>query len=474
VCATLNDLKTHALGLLTALRYNDAEQLLSRMRKMLPDRSQNARLTSEIRKDPMSDFVQRQARYAELLIQTGVNLQPDQALHIRAELEHAPFVRLLVAKAYDAGASYVDVAWHDAPSARARLKHAAPDSLDYFPDYEVARYQQMVDERWARLSLTGAAFPNIFEDVDPNAMRRTAVVRREKVKFYTDAIMSNQMQWCVAGVPTAAWANQIFPELEADAAMGKLWNLIFQVCRVDADDPVAAWDAHDRTLNQVVDFLAQHDVQELHFLDATPGPDGQPRTQLTIGMTDQPRWIAASSQTPGGVRFFANMPTEETFTTPHRLRTQGWVRTTKPFFPFERKVEGAWFRFEEGQVVAYGADQGEAVLDQFFAMDGARFLGEVALVDVRSPINQAGVLFYDTLFDENAVCHIAFGEAYPEGYVGAEKLDESEHERVGINKAQVHLDVMIGSPTLQVTASTADDVEIPIMRNGQFVDEALA
>ena len=423
---------------------------------------------------PMSDFNARQARYADLLIQTGLDLQPGQALQISAELEHAPFVRLVTAKAYDAGARYVHVLWQDTPTQRAHLQHVSPEYLDYFPDYEVSRYRQMVDEGWARLSLTGAAYPDIFEDVDPDAMRRIAVMRREKIKFYTDAVMSNAFQWCVAGVPTQAWAQQVFPDLTADDALAKLWALIFQVCRVEASDPVAAWKEHDVALNKVVAFMARHGVTELRYLDPTPGPDGRPRTQLTLGMTDQPRWIAASSQTPAGVRFFPNMPTEEIFTTPHRLRADGWARTTKPFFPFERQVDDAWFRFEEGKVVDYSAARGQEVLDQFFAVDGARRLGEVALVDVRSPINQAGVLFYDTLFDENAVCHIAFGDAYLEGYVGADDLDETEYEGAGINKSQVHLDVMIGSPTLQITVVTAAGDEIALMENGEFVPEVTA
>ncbi len=421
----------------------------------------------------MDDLSARLAQYADLIIKTGVNLQPGQSLHLSADLEHAPFVRLLTAKAYDAGARFVSINWLDALSTRARLRHSQPDYLDDYPEFEVSRYRQLVDERWARLTLVGPEFPHAMDDVDPDAMRRTAKARRKHVKFYTDAVMSNQFQWCVAAVPTRAWSRQIFPELEADAAVARVWELILATCRVDEADPAAAWSDHDAALNRVVQFMDARRIRALRYLDPTPGPDGRPRTQLTIGLTDRPRWIAASSQTPAGVRFFANMPTEEVFTTPHRLGTTGWARTTKPFFPFERQVDDAYFRFEDGEVVEFSAATGREVLEQFFAMDGARFLGEVALVDVRSPVNQAGVIFYETLFDENAVCHMAFGDAYLEGYVGGEELNETECAAAGINKSDVHLDVMIGSNTLQITGVCADGSEVPIMENGRFVAEVV-
>lgn len=420
------------------------------------------------------DFLSDQVdQYADLLISTGVNLQPGQPLQISAELEHAPFVRKIAAKAYDAGASYVQVVWMDALLQRARLKHSRADYLDIYPDFEIQKYRQFVDERWARLSLTGPEYPHAMDDVDAGAMRRAAKSRREGIRFYMDAIMSNRFQWCVAAVPTQAWAAQIYPDLAPDDAVARLWSVILDVCRVNAADPQAAWRTHDKALSRVVDFLHARQIRTLLYEDPTPGPDGKPCTKLSIGMTGQPVWIAASSTTTHGIVFFANMPTEEIFTTPHRLKADGWARTTKPFFPFERRVEDAYFRFEEGKVVEFTAAVGQDVLTSFFEMDGARHLGEVALVDQRSPVNQAGVIFYETLFDENAACHIAFGDAYLEGYAGGDDLDPAEYAGVGINKADVHLDVMLGSPTLNITGVTADGEQVPIMRDGQFVEAAL-
>ncbi len=417
----------------------------------------------------MSDLTALQTRYADLLIEIGVNLQSGQCLTITAELAHAPFVRQVTAAAYRAGAKYVHVHWVDTLVQRAALLHAEEVALTYVPEYEITRHRQMVDEEWARLALTGAEFPDGLDDVDPRRIRESGMARRKAIRFYADAMMANQIAWCVAGVPTPAWAQKVFPELTPDAAETKLWQTILEVCRVDQTDPIAAWEAHDRQLTAVTKFMAAHEIRSLHFSDLTPGPDGKPRTDLAIGLTTQPQWIAASSTTPDGVRFLANMPTEETFTTPVRTQADGWVRTSKPGFPFERRVDDAYFRFEQGEVVEFSATVGHDVLAQLFEIEGAKRLGEVSLVDIRSPINQAGVIFYDTLFDENAVCHIAFGDAYPGGVVGGDDMSKEQLAALGVNQSDTHVDLMIGTPTMNVTGTSIDGNDILIMENGRFV-----
>lgn len=423
----------------------------------------------------MADYTlsAQQDRYAHLLVRTGLNLQPGQSLRIGAEVAHRDFVQRVVAAAYQAGARYVHVDWQEPLTAKARYLHSAPENLEYLPDYEIARHRQMVEEGWPRLSLVGNEFPDIFDDVDPTRMRQVAAARSRHLKFYMQAVMANRMQWCVAAVPTPAWAARIFPDQPADQAMERLWTTIFRTCRLDHEDPVAAWRQHDQQLKQVVTFLAARQVQALHFVDSTPGPDGKPRTDLTVGLTDRPQWLAASAVTPSGVTFFPNMPTEELFTTPHNGRTHGWVRTSKPTFPFDREVANAYFRFAEGEVVEFHAETGQDVLAQFFQIPGTRRLGEVALVDVRSPVSQADVLFYEILFDENAACHIAFGEAYPGGVQGGDGLAPEELEALGVNKADAHLDVMIGTPTMRVEGLCADGSRVTIMDAGQFVPEIL-
>jgi len=411
--------------------------------------------------------------YAELLIRTGVNLQPGQSLRIGAELEHAPFVRVATAAAYQAGARFVHVDWNDAPTNKQRLLYSDATDLDFFPDYEVARHREMVDETWARLALVGDTHPDLFDDVDPAHMMTVTRTKAQKIKFYSQAQMANHLQWSVAGVPSVPWAQKVFPKLSGEEAVNELWQLIFRTCRVTEPDPVVAWQEHNRTLNRVVDYLHHHDVRSVRFLDTEAGPDGNARTDLTVGMTDAPRWISAGSSRPDGLFFFPNMPTEEVFSTPHNARTDGWVRTSKPTFPLERRVEDAWFRFEKGEVVEFSAAVGQDVLAQFFAIRGAKRLGEVALVDVRSPINQAGVTFYEILFDENATCHIAFGEAYPEGLRGSEAMRADELAAHGVNDADTHVDFMIGTPTMKLIGQCADGRELMLMEDGQFAKEVL-
>ena len=407
-------------------------------------------------------------RYAELLVKTGVNLQPGQGLLVRGELAHAPFVREVVAAAYEAGAVYVQVDWVDQPTAAAMLTHGAVDALA-LPAYEIARFQQYVDEKWARLSLVGDEFPEALSAVDPQDLRAWTIKRAQTLKFYTKVMMANQMQWCVAGVPTAAWATKVFPDLPEADAVDALWATIFKLVRVDQPDPVAAWGALNRQLTGVAAYLQRNGVQAVHFVDPTPGPDGKPATDLVIGLADGARWVGGSSTTPAGVVFQPNMPTEEVFTTPHSRHVEGYVRTSRPTFPMQREVRDAWFRFAAGEIVEYRAAVGQDVLEQFFTIDGARRLGEVSLVDAGSPVFQSGLLFYEILFDENAACHIAFGEAYPECIAGGNAMSREELSAAGHNFADTHVDFMIGTATMSVTGRTAEGGEVPIMRDGRFV-----
>jgi len=299
-------------------------------------------------------------------------------------------------------------------------------------------------------------------------MRKSRVARSKQLGFYMKAMMANQVQWCVAAVPTPAWAHKVFPALPADEALARLWDMVLMTVRADQPDPIAAWQQHDKNLHHIIELMAQHQVRGVHFFDPTL-VDGKPSTDLTVGLTDAPQWVAASSVSQNGVRFLPNMPTEEIFTTPHNARVDGYVRTSKPGFPFEREIRNAYFKFENGIVTDYHAEVGQDVLAQLFEINGARQLGEVALVDVRSPINQSGLIFYDTLFDENAVCHIAFGRAYPEGIVGAHEMSEDALAAFGLNNSDAHEDLMIGTNTMYVTGLCDDGTTVPVMRDGQFV-----
>jgi aminopeptidase len=285
--------------------------------------------------------------------------------------------------------------------------------------------------------------------------------------------MSHLLQWNIAAVPTRAWAMQVFPNLEPDDAINRLWEVILSVVRADAPDPLAAWQQHDQQLSLFAAYLKQSGVRALHFLDSQPGPDSKPRTDLMVGLSDAPVWIAASTSTPAGVRFLPNIPTEELFTTPHRERVDGWMRTTKPAFPFGQRIDDIYLRFEKGAVVEFDAASGRNALQEFLSAPGADRPGEIALVDVRSPVNRSGLLFYETLLDENCVAHIALGMAYPDGVEHGSSMMEHERTAAGINDAMVHLDLMIGSATMDVSGVTMAGAHLPIMHNGQFVDALL-
>ncbi len=329
----------------------------------------------------------------------------------------------------------------------------------------------MVDEHWARLALVGPEFPFAFDDVPPERTRTLAVKRSRATKFYTEAVMANQQQWCVAAVATPAWAHRVYPDLGGDAAVAALWQDILQFVRADRPDPVAAWEEINHTLTSAAGYLQRERVRAVHLYDPSPGPDSKPATDLTIGLTDRPLWAGGSAQTPAGVAFQPNMPTEEIFCTPHNERTEGYVRTSRPSYPMSREVDGAYFRFERGEIVDFHAMVGEEVLGHFFAIDGAKRLGEIALVDTGSPIFQRGRVFYEILFDENAACHFAFGEAYPECVEGGGEMSRDELAALGVNQAETHVDFMVGTPTMDVTGITADGRRIPIMRAGRFVAE---
>jgi aminopeptidase len=411
--------------------------------------------------------------YARLLVRTGINLQPEQSLLIRAELEHAPLVRLLVAEAYQAGARYVHTDWLDTLTERAVLRNADVERLE-MPAYDVARFRQMTDESWGRLALVGPQTPTAFDDVDPQVSRAWNLKRLKAIKFYRDAQMSNQLAWCVAAVPTVAWARQVFPELEPAAAVDALWAQIVRLARADAGDPVPRWAQHNANLQRAAAYLQRNGVQTLHFFDPQPGPDGAPATDLRVGLAEQALWVGGTSTTPAGVVFQPNIPTEEVFTTPHSRRVDGYVRTSRPSLPMDRKVDGAWFRFEDGAVVEFRAEVGQEVLATFFEIAGARRLGEVALVDARSPVFQSGLLFHEILFDENAACHIAFGQSYPECVAGGSKLSPEELVARGANESDTHVDFMIGTATLRLTGHRADGSTVAIMENGMFLPDVLA
>jgi len=422
----------------------------------------------------MHTLQQRITRYAALVVGQGINLQPGQSLAIKAEIGHRAFVRELVGAAYAAGARYVEVDWIDPLLQKERLDKSQPEFLDYLPDNLTVQASDRLAEGWAAISVVGKEFPHLMDGADAEGLRRMQTAYYQKLEVWRAAVMRNQVAWCVCATPTPDWAAQVFPGLDGEAAVEALWRAILASAHVTAHvtenvtENGNGWADHIRRLEGVAGFLNSRPIDSLHFFDPAPGPDGKPSTDLTLGLTAQPHWISGSSPTTGGVIFSPNIPTEEAFVTPHRQRADGWTRSSKPFFPFEQEVTGAWFRFEDGAVVAYGAEKGEAMLDQFFGVEGCRRLGEVALVDAGSPIFQSGLLFYNTLYDENAAIHLAFGRGYAIGINGGGEMEAEELDELGLNLSALHLDTMIGTETMSVTARYTDGSEVTIMREGRY------
>ena len=423
-------------------------------------------------------------QYAHLLIHLGLNLQQGQSLAIRTEPIHRDFALLVAEAAYDAGAKYVAIEYSDMRLQSVRIRKSTEEALEHLPNYIGEMARERKDDGWAAISLVGEEDPSLPAQLDPNRLRILQTAEYRASMPWRSSMMAMKQQWNVAALPTPAWAQKVFPTLSAEDALSSFWQEIRRIIRLDADDPLAAWQAHLDNLEAARSTLQAKQVRALHFFDPSPGPDGKPSTDLTIGLTDRPNWAggvgglgagevdetaAAGKESAGATPvFLPNIPTEELFTTPHRLRVNGWMRTSRPSFPFRREVSDVMFRFEKGRVVDFAAGEGQEIYEQFFAVDGTRYLGEVALVDVSSPIFSSGLVYYSTLFDENAACHVAFGQAYPIGLVGSAALSPQELAEAGVNKSDLHLDVMIGTGTLDVTGHLSDGTELAIMRQGRY------
>lgn len=415
-------------------------------------------------------------QYARLLVRLGVNLQKGQSLDIKTEPVHREFALVLADVAYEAGAEYVAVEYSDMRLLAIRIRRSSEEALGRLPRYVEELAVERRDERWAAISLVGEEDPSLPSRLDPARLRTVQTAEYRAAEAWRSSMMAMKQQWCVASLPTPAWAQKVFPELGPEEAYARFWQEIRRSIRLDAGDPLAAWEGHLATLEAARSTLEEKRLSALHFFDPAPAPDGKPSTDLTIGLTDQPHWAggtggldtSSDGETPV---FLPNIPTEELFTTPHRQRVNGWMRTSRPSFPFRREVSEATFRFEDGLVVEFDAGEGQDVYEQFFAVEGARRLGEVALVDVSSPIYRSGLVFYNTLFDENAACHVAFGRAYPIGFGGAEGLSAAELVEAGVNSSDLHQDVMIGTDTLDVTGRRGDGSEFAIMREGRYTPE---
>ncbi|UWX64047.1 aminopeptidase [Deinococcus rubellus] len=406
------------------------------------------------------DFQTQLAGYAELLVRVGVNLQPGGKLLVNAPLEAAELARLVARSAYRAGAESVVVRYHDEHLARLRIDEASDAAIEYLPGWLIDESLKMIEDGYSFLALDGSD-PTIMAGADAERQAISAKRRAQAMRPVSQKMMGFEVAWSIGGISIPAWATKVYPELGEAQAVSALWRDIFRVTRADAPDPVAAWQAHIVRLGAVRDFLNTQHFQALHFSD----PDGE--TDLTVGLADGHLWAGVEDTTAAGVRIVPNLPTDEVFTAPHRDRVDGVAVASKPLLVRGEIVEGIRVRFAGGQIVEGSASKGEATFLKLLDTDeGARRIGEVALVAASAPVAQIGRLFYNTLFDENAASHIALGRAY-------EFTFSADPAASGGNDSLIHVDWMIGTPSMNVDGLHEGGRRAPLMRGGEWAIEGL-
>ena len=409
-------------------------------------------------------------KYAELAVKVGVNLQEGQRLAIfsgggmtGAPVQLAPLVRAVTKHAYRAGAKYVNVLWDDQQLHLLRLQHGRSASLEEFPDWRVQTLIEYMEAGDATLSIY-AQNPDLMAGQDPEALQTLHRVAVEKIAPAAAYTRSGLINWSIIAGSIAPWAEKVFPDLAPDAAEAALWETMFDICRVGADDPIAAWRQHVNALAARSNHLNSKQYKALHFKALG--------TDLTVGMPDGHRWTSGSWVAGNGIETVANMPTEEVFTLPHKDQVNGTVTTTMPLSHSGQLIEEFTLTLKNGRVVSAVAEKGQAALDTILDTDeGARSLGEVALVPHSSPISQTGLLFYNTLYDENASNHIALGNAYKFSLEGGTDMDDEAFAAAGGNKSKAHVDFMIGSQQMDVDGLAEDGTAEAIMRSGEWAFE---
>lgn len=399
--------------------------------------------------------------YEKLLIEVGLNVQKGQTLVISCPVDCAYFARLCASAAYDVGCREVVMRWSDDYLTRERYLRADDAVFDEFPLWQKEMMNGYAESGAAFLSIA-ARDPEALRGVDPERLMRASKAE-SAIRPYMDAIMSNACPWCVASVPIESWAKKVFPDASAQEAMEKLWNAIFSAVRISGKgDAVARWREHVAQLRARVEKLNALHFVSLHYTNALG-------TDLTIRLPEKHLWSGGSCNCKAGVPFVANMPTEEVFTAPLREGVDGVVYAALPLVHNGNIIDHFHFVVKDGKIVEVHAETGEEILKSAVSEDeGASYFGEVALVSYDSPISNQKLLFYNTLFDENAACHLAFGEAYPECVEGGEEMCKEELRAAGLNESQTHVDFMIGTSDLSITGFTADGREIPVFVDGNF------
>ena len=397
--------------------------------------------------------------YAKLIVRVGANVQKGQEVRVFASLDQPEFIKMLAEECYKAGASRVTVDWNYPELTKLSARYMKLRDLSETREWEKARMQDMVDHLPVRIFIESED-PDGLRGINPKYFK--AFAARIKIsKPYRDAI-DNKHQWCIAAVPGEAWAKKVHPELSKRAAVEQLWKDILYTARADGENPIADWEEHNRDLKARSKYLNDLHLRELRYHSANG-------TDFKVGLIPTAEFHAGRDKTMQGVVYDPNMPTEEVFTSPDRRTAEGIVYATKPLSYQGQLIENFSVRFEKGRAVEVKAEKGQDVLEQIISMDeGCHYLGECALVPKASPIHQSGLLFYNTLFDENAACHLALGSGFDECVKGFENMTKEELYEIGVNDAGNHTDFMIGSDDLSIDGVDEHGNVHPIFRNGTW------
>ena len=402
-------------------------------------------------------------KYASLAVNTGVNIQKDNILVISSPIETAEFARLIAEEAYKAGAKDVIVHYGDQKLTKIKLENSSLETIADYPDWMAEGYNYYARQGACFISIA-ASDPDGLKGIPVEKIGTSQKARTSALKEYYDNSMSNKCRWCVLSVPTLSWAKKVFPNASDDEAMKSLWDVIFKTVRVDTENPVKAWEKHNAYLEEKIKFMNDNNFKSVHLKSANG-------TDLNIELPEGHIWAGGSEGDVNGIAFNANMPTEEVFTLPKKKGVNGVVYSSKPLSYGGNLIDNFSITFKDGKVVDFTAETGYDVLKQMLDSDeGAKYLGEVAFVPYDSPISNSKLIFFNTLFDENAACHLAFGRAYESCIKDADKYSEEELEKIGVNNSVIHVDFMIGTKDLEITGVNKNGETIQIFTNGNWVN----
>lgn len=407
------------------------------------------------------DFNYKLSKYAEAIVNIGANVQKGQLVVIRCVTEAREFAYVLAEEAYKVGASDVQVIWNDDRLSRLRFENSTKETLEDIRPWFIEQYKDAVEKNAVFISVIGSD-PNNLEGIDAEKIKAASISRSKSLKFFSQSLMNDRNSWVVVGAPTKKWANIVFPELSDEEAIKKLWETLFYVTRINGEDTIDGWNKHIENLQNRANKLNEYNFKYLRYKT-------KKGTDLTIELPKGHIWKAAGAINEKGIEFTANMPTEEVYTLPHKNGVNGRVYSTKPLNYNSNVIDEFYIDFKNGVAVNFDAKKGKEILKTLLETDeGSKRLGEVALVPFNSPISNTNIMFYETLYDENASCHIALGEAYPTCLKGGVDMNEEELSNAGSNTSLVHVDFMIGDESLEIIGVKEDGTEIKVFENGNW------